>query len=72
MNTDRKKSKLTGTPLAVQCLKTFPYSAGGVGSMPGGGAKIPYASLPSNQNIHNRSNLVTNLIKALKMGGKVK
>lgn len=53
-------------------LKTFPSSAEGVGSMPGGGAKIPYASLPSNQNIHNRSNLVTNLIKALKMGGKVK
>ena len=32
-------------------VKTSPSSAGGVGSVPGQGAKIPHASEPKNQNI---------------------
>ena len=32
-------------------VKTSPSSAGGVGSIPGQGAKIPHASPPKNQNI---------------------
>jgi len=40
---------------------------GSAGSIPGHAAKIPHASWPKNQNINNRSNTVTNSIKALKM-----
>ena len=32
-------------------------------SFPGQGTKIPHASWPENQNINNRSNIVTNSIK---------
>ena len=32
-------------------------------SIPGQGTKIPHASWPENQNINNRSNIVTNSIK---------
>ena len=32
-------------------VKTLPSSAGSVGSIPGQGAKTPYASWPENQNI---------------------
>ena len=35
--------------------------------IPGQGAKIPHASWPKNQNIKNRSNVVTNSISTLKM-----
>ena len=45
-------------------VKTSPSNAGGAGSIPGRGAKIPHASRPKNQ---NRSNTVTNSIKTLKM-----
>ena len=45
-------------------VKTSPSNTGGVGSIPGQGAKIPHASWPKNQ---NRSNIVTNSIKTLKM-----
>ena len=34
-------------------VKTSPSNAGGVGSIPGGVAKIPHASWPKNQNINN-------------------
>ena len=45
-------------------VKTSPSNAGGVGSIPGGGAKIPHASQPKNQSIKKtRSNIVTNSIK---------
>ena len=40
--------------------------AGGAGSIPGQGTKIPPALRPKNQNI-KQSNVVTNLIKTLKM-----
>ena len=40
---------------------------GSAGSIPGHAAKIPHASWPKNKNINNRSNTVTNSIKALKM-----
>ena len=33
---------------------TFPFNAGGVGLMPGGGPKIPCASCPKNQNIRQK------------------
>ena len=47
-------------------VKTSPSNAGGAGSIPGRGAKIPHASWPKNQNI-NRSNIVANSIETLKM-----
>ena len=34
--------------------KTSPSSAGGVGSVPGRGDKIPHASQPKNQNIKQK------------------
>ena len=39
----------------------------GLGSIPGQRAKIPYTLWPKNPNIKNRSSIVTNLIKTLKM-----
>ena len=47
-------------------LKTWPSNARGVGLIPGQGAKILHTSWPRNQN-QNRSNIVTNSIKTLKM-----
>ena len=35
-------------------VKTLPSSVGGVGSIPGGGAKILHASWPKNQNIKQK------------------
>ena len=35
-------------------VRTSPSNAGGVGSIPGRGAKIPYASRPKNQNIKQK------------------
>ena len=35
-------------------VKTSPSNAGGVGSIPGWGAKIPHASQPKNQNIKQK------------------
>ena len=35
-------------------VKTLPSNTGGVGSIPGQGAKIPHASWPRNQNIKQR------------------
>ena len=48
-------------------VKTSPSNAGGAGSIPGQGAKIPHISQSKNQNIKNRSNITTNSIKTLKM-----
>ena len=42
-------------------------SMGSVGSIPGQGAKMPYASGPENQNINHRGKIVINSIKTLKM-----
>ena len=36
---------------------------GGGGSLSGQRAKVPQISLPKNQNINNRSNIITNSIK---------
>ena len=50
-------------------VKTLPSNAGGEGSTPGPGAKIPHASGPKNKkqtNKKTRSNIVTNSIKTLK------
>ena len=47
-------------------VKTSPSNAGGVGSIPGWGAKIPMPQ-GKKQNINNRSNIVTNSIKTLKI-----
>ena len=35
-------------------FKTSPSNAGGAGSIPGQGAKIPHASWPKNQNIEQK------------------
>ena len=35
-------------------VKTLPSTAGGAGSNPGQGAKIPYALWPKNQNIRQK------------------
>ena len=35
-------------------IKTSPSIAGGVGSIPGRGAKIPHASWPKNQNVKQK------------------
>ena len=47
-------------------VKTLPSNAGGTRLIPGRGAGIPHVSQPKNQNI-NRSNIVTNSIKMLKI-----
>ena len=44
-------------------VKTPPSSAAGRGLIPGGGAKIPHAPQSKNQNINNRSDIVTNSAK---------
>ena len=41
---------------------TSPSSAGGVGSISVGGAKIPYAFWPKDRKVNNRGSIVTNLI----------
>ena len=41
---------LPGSPL----VKTSPSNAGGVGSIPDQGSKIPHASQPKNQNIKQK------------------
>jgi len=48
--------------------KTSPSNAGDMGLIPSQGVKMPHASLPKNQDINNRSNTVTNLMKTLKNG----
>ena len=48
-------------------VKTLPYNGEGAGSIPGQAAKIPHALWPKNQNIKNRSKIVTNSIKTLKI-----
>ena len=53
--------------LGVKWLRPHLSVQGVAGSIPGWGAKIPRASSPKNQNINIRSNIVTSLIKALKM-----
>ena len=55
-----KPRDFPGSPV----VKTSPSNTGGADSIPGRGAKIPHASRPRNQ---NRSNIVTNSIKTLKM-----
>ena len=48
-------------------VRTSPSNTGSTGSIPGWVTKIPHASWPKTQNIKNRSNTVTNSVKALKM-----
>ena len=50
-------------------VMTLPSNARSVGSIPGGGARIPHASWPKNK---HRSTLVTNSVKSLKMVKKKK
>ena len=47
--------------------KSSPSSAGDVGLITGGRAKIPHALQPKTQNIQNRNNTVTNSMKTLKI-----
>ena len=48
-------------------VQTSPSNMGVVCSIPGQGVKIPHVLWPKNQNINNRSNIVTNSIKTLKV-----
>ena len=47
-------------------VKNSPSNVGSEDSIPGQGAKIPYASWAKNQSINNRNSIVTNSIKTLK------
>ena len=47
-------------------VKILPSNTGNVGLIPGWKAKILHASQPKNQNINNKSNIVTNSIKTIK------
>ena len=51
--------------LGGPAVKTLSSSAGGGGSVPVQGGKVPHASQPKSQNIkiHNRGNMVTHSIK---------
>ena len=62
---EERAEGLPGGPVA----KNPPSNAGGMGSIPGLGAKIPHALWPKNQNIKkkNRSSIVTSSIQTLKM-----
>ena len=62
----RHKVHGVGTLLVVQVLQTLLYNAGGVGSIPGQGARIPLTLGPKNQHI-KQSKIVTNSIEILKM-----
>ena len=53
-------------------VKTSPSNAGAVGLIPGWGTKIPHALWSKNQNIENRSNIVTNSIRIFKWSTKTK
>ena len=63
----KKNKELRNFPGGL-VVKNSLSSAGGVGSIPGWGAKIPHASQPKNQSINDRSNIVTNSIKDFKNG----
>ena len=54
---------LPGSPV----VNILPSNAGGAGSIPGWGVKIPHDSWPKNQNINSRCNVVTDSIKTLEM-----
>ena len=62
------KNKALGILPGSLVVKTSPSSAEGTGLIPGREAKISHASQPKIQNINNRSNIVINSIKTLKMG----
>ena len=49
-------------------VKTSPSNAEGAGSIPGWGVKISHASWLKNQNINNKSNILTDSIKDFKDG----
>ena len=59
---DETVEDFPGGPL----VKTSPSSAGGVGLIPGPGAKLLHALWPKNQNM-NRNHIVTSSIKTFKM-----
>ena len=48
-------------------VKTLPSNAMGVALIPGWGARIPHALWSKKQNVNNRSNIVTNSIRTIKM-----
>ena len=50
---DIKNNKRGGTSLVVQWLRLHASMAGGVGSIPGQGTKIPHAARPKNKNKKN-------------------
>ena len=48
-------------------VKTLSANVGAVDLLPDWGTKIPHALQPENQNLINKSNIVTNSLKTLKM-----
>ena len=64
---DLKNKELRDFPGGL-VVKNSPSGAGGQGSFPGWGGKIPHASQPKNQSINDRSNIVTNSIKDFENG----
>ena len=49
-------------------VKTSPSNAGGAGSIPGRGAKVPHASRPKNQNIMKQKQYCNKFNKDFKNG----
>ena len=62
-----RKERDGGDFLGGLVVKALPSNAGGVGFIPGRGAKIPHGSWLKNQSIKSRSNIVINSIKTLKI-----
>ena len=60
-----QKTQLMDTP-GGPVVKTVPSNAGGVGLIPGRGAKIPHASQPKNQNLKKQKQHCNKLNKDLK------
>ena len=54
------KQKIDGDFSGGPAVKISPSSAGGAGSIPGRGAKIPHASQTRNQNIKQKQKLEKN------------
>lgn len=50
-----------------QVVKILPFNAGGAGSIPDQGDKIPHISRPKNKETQNGNNIVKNSIKVLKV-----
>ena len=62
-----QKIAMTGDFPGDPVVKTLPSNAMDVALIPGWGARIPHALWSKKQNVNNRSNIVTNSIRTIKM-----